>query len=988
MRLTKPAWVMHQDGTRSENAKRLSIFSVHVHPDGSRIATGGLDAKVRIWSTKPILNSAAEQANKPPKSLCTLTMHTGPVLTVRWAHSGRWLASGSDDEIIMIWDLDPTGAGKVWGSDEINVEGWKPLKRLPGHESDVTDLAWSPDDRYLASTGLDSKVLIWCGYTLERLAKLDLHQGFVKGVCWDPVGEFLATQSDDRTVRIWRTFDWGLEATVTRPFEHSPGSTFFRRLSWSPDGAHITASNATNNNGFVFTAAVITRNTWTSDISLVGHENTVEVAAYNPHIFLRDPSVPCSTANICSVVALGADDQALSVWQTKSARPLVVASHVFERQIMDLCWSTDGLTLYAVSSDGTLAVLAFDEMELEGRASKDAEKQYLSKFGFVPPPIPNGYAHAMGINGTSGPVNGINGSGISRSRTSTPPTTIAHQNGFGHGTPGATGEQITTLVARRAPRDRDADRNRRRLHPTNVPFGSASASAPPPANNNSINSAAPISMTASVSIPPAFGVSTSNSSDIGMYMDLDSETSFGASLGVSSGSGGGMDMAVPINAIDTRGRRGKALDGYPVSVSVSGLGVYTDDGGKPPKARTLGGDRIRSAESVEKDVREIKREGNGMWTGSVGSGLEGPSNSRAEVLPSPSLKTFLEARVEETGDVLEARNSENRYEPSEVSFYASKEKSVQWLDYLSSPVLAICASSRFCAVAMEDGAVNVYSYTGRRIMPTLTLGSRVAFLDAAKYHLLAVTTCGQVFVWNTKTSSAVHHPTSILAQLAPSPPSPTNPNGIVPSIISASIRPNGAPLVHLNTGIALSYDVALASWVRVGDVWWASGSTCWKGKQRASATTSATAGGIVASIEARVVEYTSSEAAEEAKRPSWWAAALTLGHLEARMHAARVLGSAPEYRQALLLYAKAIADEGFRGKAEEVLRELYGPVYCEIIHVARRPGKLDDAWLPSVLGMAKRDLAKEVLTIFGRSKTLLKLAQDYQELLRKASVDD
>ena len=48
--------------------------------------------------------------------------------------------------------------------------------------------------------------------------------------------------------------------------------------SWSPDGAHITASNAMNNNGFVFTAAVITRGSWTSDISLVGHENTVEVA--------------------------------------------------------------------------------------------------------------------------------------------------------------------------------------------------------------------------------------------------------------------------------------------------------------------------------------------------------------------------------------------------------------------------------------------------------------------------------------------------------------------------------------------------------------------------------------------------------------------------------------------------------------------------------------------------------------------------------------
>ena len=78
--------------------------------------------------------------------------------------------------------------GKVWGSDEVNVEGWKPLKRLVGHESgeslyahnpeeqyssrecsDVTDVAWSPGDRYLASVGLDSAVLVWCGYTLGVL---------------------------------------------------------------------------------------------------------------------------------------------------------------------------------------------------------------------------------------------------------------------------------------------------------------------------------------------------------------------------------------------------------------------------------------------------------------------------------------------------------------------------------------------------------------------------------------------------------------------------------------------------------------------------------------------------------------------------------------------------------------------------------------------------------------------------------------------------
>jgi protein HIRA/HIR1 len=64
--------------------------------------------------------------------------------------------------------------------------------------------------------------------------------------------------------------------------------------SWSPDGAHITASNATNNKGFVFIAAVIARNSWTSEISLVGHENTVEVAVsvHSPNGWCRDKPKP------------------------------------------------------------------------------------------------------------------------------------------------------------------------------------------------------------------------------------------------------------------------------------------------------------------------------------------------------------------------------------------------------------------------------------------------------------------------------------------------------------------------------------------------------------------------------------------------------------------------------------------------------------------------------------------------------------------------
>lgn len=62
-------------------------------------------------------------------------------------------------------------------------------------------------------------------------------------------------------------------------------------------------------------------------------------------------------------------------------------------------------------------------------------------------------------------------------------------------------------------------------------------------------------------------------------------------------------------------------------------------------------------------------------------------------------------------------------------------------------------------------------------------------------------------------------------------------------------------------------------------------------------------------------------------KPRWWNDAVTLGHLEIRMRAAVLLDSAAEYKSFLLMYAKKIADEGYKSKGEELVRELYGPVY-------------------------------------------------------------
>ena len=47
----------------------------------------------------------------------------GSVVSVRFSPSGRFLATGSDDTVCLIWEFDPHGAGGMgsFGSSEQNV---------------------------------------------------------------------------------------------------------------------------------------------------------------------------------------------------------------------------------------------------------------------------------------------------------------------------------------------------------------------------------------------------------------------------------------------------------------------------------------------------------------------------------------------------------------------------------------------------------------------------------------------------------------------------------------------------------------------------------------------------------------------------------------------------------------------------------------------------------------------------------------------------
>ncbi|KAJ3246145.1 HIR complex subunit [Chytriomyces hyalinus] len=384
MLIVKPSFVQHP----GDKGRKLPIYACHVQPgESKRIATGGQDCKVRIWSTAPILDDSSSDCDK---LLATLSNHTGAVLSVRWSQTGTLLATGADDSTVVVWCADTSRPADQRRDNLIqggagNVESWRAIKVLFGHDSDVADLAWSPSNEYLASCGLDSLVFIWDGKTFDKLKKLEAHQGFVKGITWDPVGKYLATQSDDKTVKIWRTSDWVVEREITEPFAQASSTTFFRRLSWSPDGSCIAMANGENGN--VPVSPIVNRDTWISDVSLVGHQAPIEVAAFNPVTF--EIEIPDEEGEegatkrvVSSVCAIAGQDRSVSIWWT--ARPFSAASalDVFQHTVLDLSWSSDGYTLYACSYDGTVSAFTFSSVEFGIPVSTEQTELALSKYGF------------------------------------------------------------------------------------------------------------------------------------------------------------------------------------------------------------------------------------------------------------------------------------------------------------------------------------------------------------------------------------------------------------------------------------------------------------------------------------------------------------------------------------------------------------------------------------------------------------------------------
>src|SRR5262249_47299330 len=129
-----------------------------------------------------------------------------PNASVAVSHDGRRVASpGRDhaagDHAAKVWDVD-------WEAKTYTV-----IRTLKGHRGYVWRVAFSPDGRYLATGSWDSTVKVWDLEAPESAEPVTLrgHAGNILGLAFSPDGRRLASGSGFKghgEVMVWDATLW------------------------------------------------------------------------------------------------------------------------------------------------------------------------------------------------------------------------------------------------------------------------------------------------------------------------------------------------------------------------------------------------------------------------------------------------------------------------------------------------------------------------------------------------------------------------------------------------------------------------------------------------------------------------------------------------------------------------------------------------------------------------------------------------------------
>lgn len=222
-----------QTGTRqriSEESHSAEVLSMTFSPDGQLLVTASIDRTAFVWEVAG--------SNTTPLIPRLRLEHENWVRNAQFDPRGRLVATGDDDGIVRVYDVSGARTAAATRTIDaacspprtITLEA---MKTLRGHTDYVYGLAFSSDSKRLASGGDDEHLMVW------RLDLDDEEGTLLHDMTSDHVDsrildvEFLAdgtsvvSLSRDGTIAVWRAgATGGHRCEIVKEGEESGRSTF------------------------------------------------------------------------------------------------------------------------------------------------------------------------------------------------------------------------------------------------------------------------------------------------------------------------------------------------------------------------------------------------------------------------------------------------------------------------------------------------------------------------------------------------------------------------------------------------------------------------------------------------------------------------------------------------------------------------------------------------------------------------------------------
>eukprot|EP00002_Diphylleia_rotans_P020376 TRINITY_DN3958_c0_g1_i4.p1 TRINITY_DN3958_c0_g1~~TRINITY_DN3958_c0_g1_i4.p1 ORF type:complete len:524 (+),score=94.61 TRINITY_DN3958_c0_g1_i4:295-1866(+) len=153
----------------------------------------------------------------PTQTLYILKDHKDEVWNLAFSNNGRYLASGSKDCSVIIWDAH---------------RDYAIVHVLAQHDKPISSISWSPDDALLVTTSEDRLVRLWNPQSGELIKILQKHTGDITACVWHPDGKRFYTGGMDQKI-----YEWDVASKTPQLF----GTQRAYCMAMSADGSYIVA---------------------------------------------------------------------------------------------------------------------------------------------------------------------------------------------------------------------------------------------------------------------------------------------------------------------------------------------------------------------------------------------------------------------------------------------------------------------------------------------------------------------------------------------------------------------------------------------------------------------------------------------------------------------------------------------------------------------------------------------------------------------------